>query len=475
MKKIVIIGGGISGLSAAFRLAEHKKNGKFGGDFVLIEAANRLGGIVKTVARDGFLLETGPDAFLSEKPEVLELAKKLGIENELLPTNDRNRRSFLVRENKLHAVPEGFHLIAPANIEAFFKSEILSLRGKTRLANERFLPPVPPKDDESLADFVRRRFGEEALERIAQPMIGGIYTADPEKLSLRATQPRFLELEQQFGSVIKGLQEKSAVIRNPQSANGVSGARYSLFLSFKNGMQTLIEALEKQTPENAVRLETRARTLRFDESQRLWKVETEQETFFANAVILALPAHLIAELLKNQFPALSNELAEIEHASSATVNVAFRREQIAHALNGFGFVVPFVERRTLMACTFSSVKFGGRAPENSILLRAFVGGALQPEMFDLSDAEMISGVLNDLHNLLGLKGEPLFAEIARWHHSMPQYAVGHLEKARKIKKLLGEIPTMQLATTAIEGVGLPDSVRRGNQAAENLLALELNK
>jgi oxygen-dependent protoporphyrinogen oxidase len=474
MKKIIIIGGGISGLSAAFRLIELKKEGKFRSDFVLLEAENRLGGIVKTTMRDGFLLEAGPDAFLSEKPEVLELSKKLGIENELLPTNDENRRSFLVRENKLRPVPEGFHLIAPANIEAFFKSEILSLRGKARLANERFLLPAPPKDDESLADFVRRRFGEEALERIAQPMIGGIYTADPEKLSLRATQPRFLELEQQFGSVIKGLQEKSAH-QNQKSKIGTSGARYSLFLSFKNGMQTLIEALEKQTPENAVRLETRARTLRFDESQRLWKVETEQETFFANAVILALPAHLIAELLKNQFPALSNELAEIEHASSATVNVAFRREQIAHALNGFGFVVPFVERRTLMACTFSSVKFGGRAPENSILLRAFVGGALQPEMFDLSDAEMISGVLNDLHNLLGLKGEPLFAEIARWHHSMPQYAVGHLEKARKIKKLLGEIPTMQLATTAIEGVGLPDSVRRGNQAAENLLALELNK
>ncbi|HEX8264790.1 MAG TPA: protoporphyrinogen oxidase [Pyrinomonadaceae bacterium] len=474
MKKIIIIGGGISGLSAAFRLIELKKAGKFCGDFVLLEAGNRLGGIVKTTKRDGFLLEAGPDAFLSEKPEVLELAKKLGIENELLPTNDRNRRSFLVRENKLRAVPEGFHLIAPANIEAFFKSEILSLRGKARLANERFLPPKSPKDDESLADFVRRRFGEEALERIAQPMIGGIYTADPEKLSLRTTQPRFLELEQQFGSVIKGLQEKSK-IQNPKSKIGTSGARYSLFLSFRNGMQTLIDALEKPIPENAVRLGTNAQTLKFDESQRLWKVETEQETFSAEAVILALPAHLIAKLLKNQFPALSNELAEIEHASSATVNLAFQRDQIAHALDGFGFVVPFVERRTLMACTFSSVKFGKRAPENSVLLRAFVGGALQPEMFDLADDEMLRGVLNDLRDLLGLKGEPLFTEIVRWRNSMPQYKVGHLEKARKIKKLLAEIPFLQVATTAIDGVGLPDAARHGNQAAENLLALELNK
>ena len=473
MKKIIIIGGGISGLSAAFRLTELKKEGKFYGDFVLLEAGNRLGGIVKTTKRDGFLLEAGPDAFLSEKPEVLELAKKLGIENELLPTNDQNRRSFLVRENKLRAVPEGFHLIAPANIEAFFKSEILSLRGKARLANERFLPPKSPKDDESLADFVRRRFGEEALTRIAQPMIGGIYTADPEKLSLRATQPRFLELEQKHGSVIEGLIKSK--IQNPKSKIGTSGARYSLFLSFRNGIQTLINALEKQIPESAIRLGTSAQTLKFDESQHLWKVETEEETFSAEAVILALPAHLIAKLLKNQFPALSNELAEIEHASSATVNLAFQRDQIAHALDGFGFVVPFVERRTLMACTFSSVKFGERAPENSVLLRAFVGGALQPEMFDLADDEMLRGVLNDLRDLLGLKGEPLFAEIVRWRNSMPQYRVGHLEKARKIKKLLAEIPALQLATTAIDGVGLPDAVRHGNQAAENLLALELNK
>lgn len=464
----------MSGLSAAFRLAELKKEGGFGGDFVLLEAENRLGGIVKTVKRDGFLLEAGPDAFLSEKPEVLELAKKLKIENELLPTNDENRRSFLVRDGKLRAVPEGFHLIAPADTEAFFKSEILSLRGKTRLANERFLLPAESKDDESLADFVRRRFGEEALARIAQPMIGGIYTADPEKLSLRATQPRFLDLEQQFGSVIKGLQEKSK-IQSPKSKIEASGARYSLFLSFRNGMQTLIDALAKQIPENAVRIGTKVQTLRFDESQRLWKVETERETFFADAVILALPAHATSDLFKNQFPALSNELSEIEHASSATVNLAFRREQIQHALDGFGFVVPFVERRTLMACTFSSVKFAGRAPENQVLLRAFVGGALQPEMFDLTVDEMISGVLKDLRDLSGLNGEPLFTEIARWRRSMPQYAVGHLEKAGKIKKLLAEIPALQLATTAIDGVGLPDSVRHGNQAAENLLALELNK
>ena len=471
MKKIVIIGGGVSGLSAAYRLTELIKAGKFRGDFVLLEAGGRLGGIVQTTKRDGFLLEGGPDAFLSEKPEVLELTKKLQIESELLPTNDENRRSFLVRENQLRPVPEGFNLIAPANIEAFFKSEILTLRGKARLANERFLLPAPPKEDESLADFVRRRFGQEALERIAQPMIGGIYTADPEKLSLRATQPRFLDLEQKYGSVIEGLMQSK--VQSPKSKVEASGARYSLFLSFKNGMQTLVDALEKQIPKDSIQLNVDTQKLNFDETESLWKVETENENFTADAVILALPAHRIAKQLKNQFSALSNELASIEYASSATVNLAFRREQIGHRLDGFGFVVPFVEKRTLMACTFSSVKFAGRAPDDSILLRAFVGGSLQPEMFDLSDEQMISGVLNDLHELLDVKGEPLFADVARWLCSMPQYNVGHLKKVERIKNLLAEIPTLQLATTAIEGVGVPDAVRHGNRAAENLVALEL--
>ena len=474
MKTIAIIGGGVSGLAAAFRLHELKKASNFAGDFVLLEASNRLGGIVKTEKHGKFLLEAGPDAFLSEKPEVLELAKKLKIENELLPTNDENRRSFLVRENRLRAVPEGFNLIAPVNLESFFESDILSLQGKVRLANERFLLPKQTTEDESLADFVRRRFGSEALERIAQPMIGGIYTANPEKLSLRATQPRFLELEQKYGSVIKGLQEKSA-IRNSQSEIGVSGARYSLFLSFKNGMQTLIDRLEKKIPPKSIRLNAKARTLDFDKTQRLWKIETNAGVFSADAVILALPAHRIANLLENQFTELSNELAEIEHASTATVNLGFRREQIRHDLNGFGFVVPFVEKRTLLACTFSSIKFAGRAPENSVLLRAFVGGDLQPQMFGLSDAEMIAGVLRDLGDLLNLKGKPLFASVARWSRSMPQYTIGHLRKVEKIKRLLSKIPALQLATTAIDGVGVPDAVRHGNSAAENLLALELNK
>jgi protoporphyrinogen/coproporphyrinogen III oxidase len=463
--KIAIIGGGVSGLTAAFEFAAQNV------DFVLLEAEASLGGIIKTESRDGFLLEHGPDAFLSEKPEVLELAEKLGIENELIQTNDRNRRSFLVRENRLRAVPEGFYLIAPADLQTFFQSEILSALGKVRLANERYLPAAPPQEDESLAAFVRRRFGLEALERVAQPMIGGIYAADPEKLSLRATQPRFLDLEQKYGSVIEGIQKA----KGQNAKDGTSGARYSMFLSFKKGMQTLTDALAAALPQDSIRLNARVEALRFDESKRLWEIKNNSETFTANAVILNLPAHVSAKLLGNQFPALGCELAEIEHASTATINFAFRREQIQHALDGFGFVVPFAEKRTVMACTFSSVKFDCRAPRDHVLLRAFVGGALQSAMFNMPDDEMISEAFADLRQLLRIEGEPLFAVVARWRNSMPQYHVGHLKRVEKIKNLLSAIPSLQLATTALDGVGIPDSVRRGARAAENVVAFGLNK
>ncbi|MBC7795403.1 MAG: protoporphyrinogen oxidase [Pyrinomonadaceae bacterium] len=487
MSKFVIIGGGISGLSAAHRLREA------GEDFVLLEASNRFGGVIRSIKKDGFLLESGADSFLSEKPQVVDLARKLNIENELIETNDDFRRSFLVRENKLRAVPEGFRLIAPSNLETFFASEIVSESGKTQIANEQFLPAQTieniAKSDESLADFVRRRFGQEALERIAQPMFAGIYTANPEKLSVKATQPKFLELEQKFGSVIAGLQQTTAQINpitainsaigeetemqsqvpSPKSQVGTSGARYSLFLSFRNGMQTLLDALVESLPSDSIRLNAKVRSLRFDGSRKVWQIVVNDEVIEADKIILAVSTFVSAQLLQNQFPDIANELNSIEYASTATVNFAFRREQIKHKLDGFGFVVPFVEKRTLMACTFSSVKFPERAPENHALLRAFVGGVMQPETFALNEDAMINGALQDLRELLGIEGEPIFSTVEKWADSMPQYNVGHLDKASRINDLLMKIPNLRLATNAFDGVGVPDCIRHGITAAEELL------
>lgn len=473
MARVVVIGGGISGLAAAHRLTELSPTAQV----TLIEASSRLGGTIRTDERDGFLLERGPDSFISEKPEAVALAKRLGIESRLIQTNYEHRRSFIVRNGRLRPVPEGFQLLAPSRIWPFLTTDIFSLAGKARIAADLFLPRKTANgatgdrssgaSDESLANFVRRRLGREALERMAQPMVGGIYTADPETLSLRATLPRFLDMERDHRSLILAMLRKA---RSQASAEkrSTSGARYSLFLSFDRGMEVLIQALEqKLTPVN-IRKETRVQSLlRADAS---WTIQLSSgETLAADALCLALPAYVAAGLLSNLNPALATQLNQIKYASTATINFAYRRAAIQHPLNGFGFVVPFVEKPSLIACTFSSVKFANRAPNDHVLLRAFVGGALQPEMFALDNSDMQRRVEKDLRELLGINEAPLFAEVAKWKNSMPQYEVGHLDRIQAIENEVAQLPNLTLAGNAYRGAGIPDCIRSGEAAAEKII------
>jgi oxygen-dependent protoporphyrinogen oxidase len=453
MNRIVIIGGGISGLAAAHRVLELNPSAQV----TILEASDRLGGTIQTQHRDGFLIERGPDSFISEKPEALALAKRLGLESQLIQTNEEYRRSFIVRDGRLRAVPEGFQLMAPSRIWPFLTSDIFSLAGKARMAADLFLPRknTNGSNDESLASFVRRRLGEEALARMAQPMVGGIYTADPETLSLRATLPRFLEMERQHRSLIL------AMLRQGKQ-RGTSGARYSLFLSFDRGMQVLVTQINAD-----VRLKTRAAALKLDGLE--WTITTDKdEQIKADAVCLAVPAYVAASLLSDAHERLAKKLREIKYASTATLNFAYRRAAIGHPLNGFGFVVPFIEKRSLIACTFSSVKFSGRAPDGHVLLRAFAGGALQPEVFALDEAEMSARVEADLRQLLNIAEDPLFVEVAKWERSMPQYEVGHLERVDEIEKLAKEVRGLTLAGNAYRGAGIPDCIRSGEAAAESL-------
>ena len=454
MSHIIIIGGGISGLAAAHRLSEQQVR------VTLLEASPRLGGTIQTEHRDGFLLERGPDSFISEKPQALELAKRLGLESRLVQTNEQFRRSFIVRDGRLRAVPEGFQLLAPSRLWPFITSDIFSVAGKARMAADLLLPRKSTNGDESLASFVRRRLGTEALERMAQPMVGGIYTADPETLSLRATLPRFLEMEREHRSLIL------AMLRQGRAQKvGTSGARYSLFLTFDQGMQVLVDALAQQVKAD-IRLNTRVVRLKHDGSG--WTITTSKGVINADAICVALPAYLAASLLDNVNERLADKLRQIKYASTATINFGYRRAAITHPLNGFGFVVPFVEKRSLIACTFSSVKFSGRAPEGHVLLRAFAGGALQPEIFALDEGEMRMRVESDLRELLGITEEPLFVEVAKWKDSMPQYEVGHLEQVNAIEKLVGEIPGLTLAGNAYRGAGIPDCIRSGERAANTI-------
>lgn len=471
MKRIVIIGGGISGLAAAHHLLELSGEDRSSLEVLLLEANSHAGGVIQTQSRDGFLLETGPDAFISEKPEALSLVRRIGLEKSLIQTNSSNRRSFIARGNKLLAVPEGFQLLAPSRFLPFLSSNIFSWSGKARMALDLILPKrliSNGSDDESLASFVRRRLGREALDRMAQPMVGGIYTADPELLSLRATMPRFLEMEDRYRSILRAMWYARQK-QTKDEASGTSGARYSLFLSLNGGMQTLVDTLVARLPANSVRLNTKVESLNFEVTTKRWKVRTSSnEPIVADAICIALPAYTSANLTSELDEQLARELNAIPYASTATINLAYRRADIPHALDGFGFVVPYVERRATLACSFSSVKFAGRAPDGSVLLRAFVGGALQPEMFALDDDALIDAVRKDLRELLGIEQPPLFARVQKWPRSMAQYHVGHLERVERIRQHVNAFDTMQLAGNAFAGAGIPDCIRSGETAAKYL-------
>lgn len=453
--RIVIIGGGISGLAAAHRVIELNPAAQV----TVLEASNRLGGTIQTEHRDGFLIERGPDSFISEKPQAVALAKRLGLESRLIETNEKYRRSFIVRNGRLRPVPEGFQLLAPSRMWPFITSDIFSVAGKARMAADLFLPRKSTNGttDESLASFVRRRLGVEALDRMAQPMVGGIYTADPETLSLRATLPRFLEMEREHRSLILAMLRQGRAQKS-----GTSGARYSLFLSFDRGVQVLVDAVTQINADFRVKM--RALRLTFDQE---WTITTDTgEQFKADAVCLAVPAYIAASLLTGE---LADKLRQIKYASTATINFGYRRAAIAHPLNGFGFVVPFIEKRSLIACTFSSVKFSGRAPDGHVLLRAFAGGALQPEIFALDESELAARVEADLRELLGINEAPLFVETAKWERSMPQYEVGHLDRMNEIEKLVSELPGLTLAGNSYRGAGIPDCIRSGESAAESMI------
>ena len=449
--RIVIIGGGISGLAAAHRVLELNPAAQV----TILEASNRLGGTIQTEFRDGFLIERGPDSFISEKPQAVALAKRVGLESRLIETNEKYRRSFIVRNGRLRPVPEGFQLLAPSRMWPFITSDIFSVAGKARMAADLLLPRKNTNGttDESLASFVRRRLGVEALNRMAQPMIGGIYTADPETLSLLATLPRFLEMERKHRSLILAMLRQGRAQKS-----GTSGARYSLFLSFDRGVQVLVDALTQINAD--FRMKTRAQKITRDQA---WTINTDKdEVFEADAVCLAVPAYIAASLLTGE---IADKLREIKYASTATINFGYRRTAIAHPLNGFGFVVPFIEKRSLIACTFSSVKFPGRAPDGHVLLRAFAGGALQPEIFALDESELAARVEEDLRELLGINEAPLFVETAKWERSMPQYEVGHLERVNEIENLVNQLPGLTLAGNSYRGAGIPDCIRSGESAA----------
>ncbi|WP_337288477.1 protoporphyrinogen oxidase [Candidatus Methylomirabilis sp.] len=468
-KRIVVVGGGIAGLAAAHRLREKCQAERLSYAVLLLEANSRPGGVIGTTYRDGFILESGPDTLFTDKPWAVDLIKRLGLGDRLIGTSGVHRRTFVALGGTLHPLPEGFSLLAPTRFRPFVQSELLTWRGKARMALDLILPRGQPGSDESLASFVRRRLGAEALERLAQPMIGGIYSADPERLSLQATFPQLLQMEAQHRSLILGLRRRRLSVPGKGHAPADSGPRYSLFATLDNGLQTLVDALVQQLPAGTVRLGCPVAGIA--RKKECWTIRLKDGADIeADGVILAVPAFQAAALTHDLDDDLAMELEAIPYASSVTINLAYRREAIPHPLDGFGFVVPACEGRTIIACSFSSVKFANRAPAGYALLRAFAGGALQPEPFEWDDERLLTAVRHDLEDLLGIESAPLWSQLIRHPRSMPQYHVGHLARLATLEHRLCRWPTLKLAGNAYRGVGIPDGVRSGEAAADALLA-----
>src|SRR5262249_49045592 len=390
------------------------------------------------------------------------------------------RQSFIVRGGTLMPVPRGFYLMVPGSWWSLMTTPVFSWRGKLRMALDLVVPRRTVTEDESLAQFVTRRLGREALERMAQPMVGGIYTADPQYLSMQATMPQFVEMEQQHGSLIRAMLSKQR--RTAAPAQGTSGPRYGLFVAFRRGMQTLVDTLVEQLarlcrrgaqpfPAATIHVHARVQRLQYVPGAARWIVHChEQPALEADAVCLSLPAPQAGQLLTDVEATLASALQDIQYASSAIVNIACKRADVAHPMHGMGFVVPAVEKRAYIACSFSSVKFAARAPQDQVLLRAFVGGAWQAEQLTLSDAELQRTVYQDLRQLLGISGAPLFMSVTRHLEAMPQYHVGHLERVAQIETLAQRLPGLALAGNAYHGVGIPDCIHSAEMAAQALLA-----
>lgn len=457
-RRIAVIGGGISGLAAAHRLGEIEP----AAEVTLFEASHRVGGVLETIRRDGYLIELSADMFTTKDPWALDLCRRVGLEDQLLNTNEAFRRAFVVHRGKLVPVPEGFTLMSPARMLPVLKTPLLSWNGKARLAWERFVPTRREDSDESLHDFAIRRLGREVYDRLVQPLIGGIYTADPAKLSMQAAMPEFVAMEKEWGNLTRGVREKATKTKREGT-----GARYGMFLGLREGMGSLVDAITARLPNDCVRLNSKIQSVRRQGDR--WQVEIEgaahtSEDF--NAIILATRAPHAATLLQDVNRELSQELASIQYASAAVPILGYRRDQITHPLNGFGFVVPFIEKRQILSGSFTSIKFPGRAPDDSVLFRVFIGGACQEELVTLPDEDLFKLAQCELAELLGIRGEPQVREIVRWNHAMPQYHLGHLDRVAKIERLATTLHSFALAGNAYRGVGIPFCVHSGELAAQ---------
>lgn len=469
MKKVVIIGGGITGLSAAYHLQEEARAAGTAVEYHLFEQENRLGGKILTERVDGYLLDGGPDCFVIEKPGVFELGGRVGVSDRLLCTNEENKGTYVLSGGRLHQLPEGLMLMVPTRIGPFLASSLVSWPGKLRMALDLFLPrrPADGDEDESLASFVTRRLGREALDKIAEPLVSGIHgSIDPAEMSLKASFPRFIKMEQDHGSLIRAM----LATRKQAPAPGAPGKpKRTFFMTFTGGMGDLVQATVGRL--DRTRLHPGVKVSGLERTNEGYTVHLDGgDPVLADAVIIAAPSRATAELVAGLNPDVAARVGEIRLASTATVSIAYRRQDVPPGLDGFGFVVPTVEGRRILGVTYTSRKWNGRTPDDStVLLRVFIGGARNLGLIRAGQEEILAAVRQELQSILGITAVPVMARVYPWLEAMHQYTLGHLERVAAIEAGIARYPGLYLAGGAYRGVGVGDCIRSGFTAAQQAL------
>jgi len=462
MKRIAIVGGGISGLAAAFALEERRRDGE-SLEYAVYESGPRFGGVLATEQVDGCLVEAGPDSFLTEKPWAADLCRRLGIEDQLIGSNDRHRKTYILVKGKLTPLPDGLMFMVPTRLAPALLSTLFSPATKFRMIREWRFAPRGSRSDESVAALVERHYGAEMVERLADPLLSGVYGGEAAQLSVRAVLPRFLEMESKYGSLGRGM---LAAHKNQNAAQPAP----PIFTSLKGGMQQLVEALVEGLPDGILRANSPVQAVQ--KQGRGWVVSAGYASDEFDSVIVATSATAAVPLFEITCAALAFELKAIPYSSSMTVALGFDQDVRAALPPGFGFLVPHSEGKRLLAATFVHNKFPHRAPEDRALIRCFLGGTRDEQVLQIADDEILNIVREELRQILGLNAEPLFTRIYRWKGAMAQYVVGHLERLQRIDGLLKQWPGLVLAGNAYRGIGVPDCVRSGEAAAQHVLAVE---
>ena len=464
MKRIAIIGGGISGLSAAYTIEEKRQSGT-PIKYVLFESSPRLGGVMVTDRVDGCLVEAGPDSFLTEKPWAADLCREIGLGDQLIGSNDSELKTYIVARSKLVVMPDGLMFMVPTKIMPTVLSPLFSLRTKIRMAAEWFHPPRKASEDETVAAMVKRHYGREMVELLADPLLSGVYGGEASELSVRAVLPRFADMESKHGSLGRAMLEA----RKKMGAAASIPAR-PLFTSLKDGMQQMVDALVARLDANSLKTSSLVRLV--NRKDNGWTVSAGFQSDQFDAVIIATPAHAAADVLQSADENLARDLGEIKYSSSVTVTLGYDEEVRRLLPPGFGFLVPRSEGHRMLAATFVHNKFPHRAPENRALVRCFLGGARDEEILQTSEEEILEIVRGELRQIVGiaLHAEPLFARVYKWKSSMAQYSVGHLERLQRIEALRQKLPGLALAGNGYNGIGVPDCVRSGAEAAGKILA-----